>query len=102
MVIDIDAEQIAKLRRDTTIATATSTSLSNMWLVKLILAIGALAVLLPAFLLLSSGNAAGVLTALMAFGSVTVAVSIVSVGLEAMNEIYRCRRLLEELVRKRG
>lgn len=101
MVIDIDGEQIAKLRRETAIGTATAASLPNMWVIKAVLVLGALCPALLALTFFATGNPFAILYGGLLLGSIAVSMAVISVFLEAMNDIHRCRRLLEELVRKR-
>jgi hypothetical protein len=101
-VVDADAEQIGKLRLEKALETANSRWLRSVLIANCIIGILAAGTLLIAMYLLLSGSPGGVFMGMMLMISTILVVAVISVIFEGVNEVHRCRKLLEELLRKRG
>lgn len=101
-VIDADAEQIGKLRLEKALETANSQGLRSVSVANIILGVLAAGMMLFCLFTMIMGGVPGFLLGGAWFVGIVIFVSVATVVLEGINEIHRCRKLLEELLRKRG
>ena len=96
-VIDADAESIERLKSEKAAGEAASRNLRSVTLCTIFLGLGlALSAFISLFVMLQGAFLPGA----MSFMTIVFIACIVSPLLEAINEIHRCRRLLEELVKR--
>ena len=97
-VIDADAEAISRLKSEKAASEAASHGLRSVTASTVILAL-ATVLSLAASVLMIANRAIG--PGLSTIFMTVVGICVISPLLEAINEIHRCRKLLEELVKKR-
>lgn len=102
MVIDADAEQIAKLRLEKGLESANSQSLRSVVIARLLLKVVVCGSWIVCLLMLVLGQIALFLLGLIYVGSLLLSAGVAFIILDAIDEVHRCRKLLEELLRKRG
>lgn len=96
-VIDADAEAIERLKCEKAAGEAAGSGLRSVTVCTLFLGVGlALTGFMSLYVMLSGAFLPGA----MSFLTIVFIACIVSPLLEAINEIHRCRRLLEELVKR--
>ncbi len=97
-VVDADAESIARLRSEKAAGDAASSGLRSVTISTVVLGIVFALGLLASFGLIATGARGNGLNLLFL---VVLSACLISPLFDAFNEIHRCRRLLEELVKKK-